>query len=131
MSVTKTTAAETSPFWTSLPLPPGLRVIEEGAVGGPRLGPGGASVLTRARIVVPGGEAQVLFAYRPDAVARDIPALKSFLANAAEQLARKPSAEIVLQLSQTPLVGALATDAAPPSVIQACLRDGLGLIDRR
>jgi hypothetical protein len=97
----------------------------------PRPGPGGASVLTRARIVVPGGEAQVLFAYRPDAVARDIPALKSFLANAAEQLARKPSAEIVLQLSQTPLVGALATDAAPPSVIHACLREGLGLIDRK
>ncbi|WP_373047022.1 hypothetical protein [Vulgatibacter sp.] len=74
----------------------------------------------------PGGTVRLLIGYKAPLLARDVPAVQKRIRDAADRW-RSLSTE----RSQATPLPAVVTEAASPSVIEACLAEGLGVFDRR
>lgn len=115
-------------FWQEqLPLPAGLRLEHLGTVVVPRRGPGGATIQDEATLESPQGRVQLLVEYRGHLLARDVPGIGERLKHVLQQ---KRLRELAVGSPATSPLPVVATDLAVPAVQQACLAEGLGLIDR-
>lgn len=111
-------------FWAKPPpLPPDLRLIQLEPVIVPRRGRGGETVFDVARLQTPSASVLLVVAFRSLASPRD--------ALAAREQLRTVIDDLRLRGSAPTYVPALATDVASKSLTEACLREGLALLDRR
>jgi hypothetical protein len=117
------TASGRQAFWAAPPLlPTGLRLQHQEAIAIPRRGRGGESTLDVARLTSPSGSVVLLLAYRSAPTPRDVLLTKALLAKASDQLR--------LRGRDAGLLPVLAADVASPAVVDLCLREGLGVVDR-
>lgn len=116
-------------FWAQpLPLPPGLRLAQLESVVVPRRGRGGETVFDVARLQTPSASAVLVIAFRSPATTKDALAARDQLRTVVDDLRRRSAASPSAGLPYLPV---LATEVATRTVIDACVREGLGVIDRR
>jgi hypothetical protein len=116
-------------FWAQPPpLPPGLRLTQLEAVVVPRRGRGGETVFDLARLQTPAASALLVIAFRSPATGKDALAARDQLRTVVDDLRRRSAATPTAGIPYLPV---LATEVATPTVIDACVREGLGVIDRR
>ncbi len=109
-------------FWSSLPeLPAGLSIERLSSEVVERPGPGGATVLDRARLRWGGSQTELLVLYRARLTGADL--------SRAGQLLGRVQRDLSLR-GQADLLPAVATDVASPRLVDHALRDGLGILDR-
>jgi len=116
-------------FWKSPPaLPRGVELVRQEVLVVPRPGPGGASTYEVAELRLPEARVPVLLSYRAPLFPADVVALRERMTNIREQLrqreadARGPAPSRVLML---------VTDSASSSVVEACEREEVALLDQR
>lgn len=119
------TGAGRDAFWVqqaSLPL--GLRLTQLEPVVVPRRGRGGETVFDLASLQTPTANVHLVIAFRTSASTKDALIAKDQLRAVINDLRLR---------STTPatLLPALATEVASHALIEACVREGLGVIDRR
>lgn len=116
-------------FWAQPPpLPTGLRLAQLESIVVPRRGRGGESVFDIARLQTPSASALLVIAFRSPATGKDALAARDQLRTVVDDLRRRSAATATAGLPYLPV---LATEVATPTVIDACVREGLGVIDRR
>jgi len=116
-------------FWAQPPpLPTGLRLAQLESIVVPRRGRGGESVFDIARLQTPSASALLVIAFRSPATGKDALAARDQLRTVVDDLRRRSAATSTAGLPYLPV---LATEVATPTVIDACVREGLGVIDRR
>ncbi len=116
------TEEDTGDLWEALPpLPAGLAIERLSSEVVERRGPGGATVLDRARLRWDGGRAELLVVFRPRLTGADLAR--------ASQLLRRVRADLSLR-GHSELVPVVATDVASPALVERALREGLGVLDR-
>lgn len=116
-------------FWAQPPpLPTGLRLAQLESIVVPRRGRGGESVFDIARLQTPSASALLVIAFRSPATGKDALAARDQLRTVVDDLRRRSAATSTAGIPYLPV---LATEVATPTVIDACVREGLGVIDRR
>ena len=116
-------------FWSQpAALPGDLRLTQLESIVVPRRGRGGESVFDLARLETPSASVLLVIAFRSPASAKDALVAKEQLRTVVDDLRLRSSASATLS---GPFVPALATDVAQRSVIDACVREGLAVLDRR
>jgi hypothetical protein len=120
-------AAIRDTFWNSAPaFPGGIELSRREPVVVAQPGPHGAALYDFCEVTTPTAEPVLLIAaYRSPLLARDVPQLTAKLRAVAEQRsAREPTRKAVA-------LPAIVTDAATPSVVAACERERVAILDRR
>ncbi len=113
-------------FWGSPPeLPFGVRLERHEPIVASRRGPGGTTVYDVLRLTTPTATVELVAGYQTRLLAGHIAKLKAQLDSLAAQR-RERSATTGLAI-----VPAIITDAAKPSVIEACKRENVALFDQR
>ncbi len=116
-------------FWAQPPLlPPGLRLAQLESVVVPRRGRGGETVFDIARLQTPSASAQLVIAFRSPATSKDALAARDQLRTVIDDLRRRSAGTTS---AGVPYLPTLATEVATRTVIDVCVREGLGVIDRR
>ena len=118
-------------FWASVPkFPPGLTLERTGPVVVPQQGPGGTAIYDF--VMATAGEhieVPLVVAYKAPLLAREMGRLKVKLSAIADQRRVRDAAG--RKLAPVHHVPAIVTDVATPSVVDACEREGIAIIDRR
>src|SRR6266568_3409188 len=116
-------------FWAEpLPLPTDLRLTQLEPVVVPRRGRGGETVFDVARLQTPSATVFLVIAFRSPATSKDALTAKEQLRAVIDDLRLRSAASSSPGISYLP---ALATEVASKTVVDACIREGLGVIDRR
>lgn len=116
-------------FWAvPLPLPPGLRLTQLEPVVVPRRGRGGETVFDVARLQTPSATVSLVALFRSPVTSKDVLAVRDQLRTVIDDLRLRSTASASTFI---PYVPALATDVASRHVIDACIKEGLAVIDRR
>lgn len=117
-------------FWAALPsLPEGIAVERREPVVVTRPGRGGTSIYDLIDLTTPAGRVPLVAAYQERLLASHIDKLKDRLTAIAVQRREKRAAE---GLRPSPdALPTIITDVAKPSVIEACRRAGVAVLDRR
>lgn len=114
-------------FWKDPPeLPNGLEILRLERTITNRRGPGGQDVNDVVELRWPSGRVRLLLGYKTPLLARDVPRLRARLLESARQWQRLSS-----DPTEAVPLPAIATDAASPSVIEACVSEGVAVFDRR
>jgi hypothetical protein len=117
-------------FWADPPeLPPGLRIARLESIVIPRVGPGGAAIYDLATLQAPAGSLTLLVSFRSPVLARDVVKVKAHLTAVIDERRRRQTSSTPAAV--LPTVPAIATDVASPSVTEACIREGVALLDRK
>jgi hypothetical protein len=125
-----TSAALPDAFWASRPaLPEGVTLERREPIVVRRAGRGGVAVYDSVDLVTPAARLALLVAYQPRLLASHIPKLKARLSELAAQRRDRRIAEGQRLVPE--IVPAVITDVAKPSVIEACRRAGVALLDQR
>lgn len=116
-------------FWAHPPpLPPDLRLTQLDTIVAPRPGRGGESVFDVARLQTPSASIYLVVAFRSQVTAQDVPVARRHLTTVIDDLRQRASATTQGVHAYLP---ALASDVVPPAVLEACLREGLAVLDRK
>ena len=116
-------------FWAKPPpLPRACASTQLESIVVPRRGRGGESVFDIARLQTPSASALLVIAFRSPATSKDALAARDQLRTVVDDLRRRSAASATAGLPYLPV---LATEVATQTVIDACVREGLGVIDRR
>lgn len=116
-------------FWANPPpLPGGLQLAQLESVVVPRRGRGGETVFDLARLRTPSATVVLVIAFRSPATAKDAVVAKEQLRTVIDDLRLRSAASAN---GAGPFVPVLATEVATRSTIEACIREGLGVLDRR
>src|SRR5712691_6326958 len=114
-------------IWSHLPpLPLGLGLVRRDTVELPRPGRTGSATVFLADLVGP-TQVHLALLYHPDLLARDVRAARDFLLRSSDLFTARfrelgtPTAGVVL---------GLLTEVATPSVLSACVEQGLAVFDR-
>lgn len=112
-------------FWDPGPkLPTGLRLERLERLVARRRGPGGQQIFDLALLQWAGATVQLLLAYKTRVLARDVgPVLQSLGSTISERRI------FAVERSMVATIPTLATDHATPSVVNACVAEGLALLD--
>jgi hypothetical protein len=115
-------------FWaTRAPLPSGLALEREEPITVLRPGPGGASVFDVVDLVTPSGHIPLVACYQAPLLATHVAGIKERAVLVGQQWASRQLA----QGRQVPEpLPAIITDVAKPSVIEACRRHGVAVLDQ-
>jgi hypothetical protein len=117
-------------FWAHPPaLPSGLKLERREPLVVTRQGPGGTAVYDLLDLAAPQLRAALLAAYQVRLLAGHVQKLKAQLLDLAAQRRVRSVAESTADASE--LLPAIITDVARPSVIEACQREGVALLDQR
>lgn len=113
-------------YWDTFPAPKDLRIRLRGWLGGPpRKGPGGYDLYDDVELVAPGAHGRLLCLRRDAIQPTEVPSLRRRLREALDVIRRRSPEDRGLLTA----VPALATIRATQGVRDACLREGLGLLD--
>ncbi|MBS2031500.1 MAG: hypothetical protein JST54_26605 [Deltaproteobacteria bacterium] len=116
-------------FWRQkIELPAGLALVRGETTVVPQVGQAGELVLDWATLRSPTADVQLLIVFRPSLLARDVPRLKERITAVAEERRRRDAA---IGKVSAPIVPALATSVALPSIVDSCLSEGVALVDQR
>ena len=116
-------------FWKNPPpLPRGVELVRQEAVVVPRVGPGGASIYDLAELRLPELRVPVLLGYRAPLFPVDVLNQRAKLLTLRDQLRQRDSDTRSLPTFRLPM---LVTDSASSTVIDACEREELALMDLR
>src|ERR671930_150874 len=116
-------------FWSEPPpLPSGLRLIQLEPVVVPRRGRGGESVFDVARLQTPSATVTLVIAFRSIFTPQDVLKVRDQLRTVIDDLRLRGGGAAGAVTSYIPT---LATDVASASVVEACVREGVALLDRR
>jgi hypothetical protein len=116
-------------FWSQAPtLPSGLELTQLEPVIVPRRGRGGESVFDIARLKTPVAVATLVIAFRSSVVPQDVVKLRDQLRTVIDDLRLRNGGNSVAPPTYIP---AIATDIASASVVDACVREGVAVLDRR
>ncbi len=116
-------------FWDAMPpLPPGLSIVHEESLVVPQTGRGGAAVYDLATLSFADQRVPLLVAARSPVLATDVPRLSQRMQSIANERRQRAFAR---QQAFVPQVPVLATEVAQPSVVAACQRAGMGVIDQQ
>ena len=117
-------------FWAELPrLPSGLLLQQREPIVATRPGRGGAAVYDLLDLFTPAGPIPLLAAYQDRLLARQVEAVAARLAAVVSQRGERACA--LGRRDSRGLVPTIITDLAKPSVVAACERRGIALLDRR
>lgn len=117
-------------FWAEPPeLPIGLRLERREPIVVTRPGRGGAAVFELIDVSAPSVAVTLVAAYQSRLLAGQVPKLKRQLETLSFQRRDRRRAEG--RASPADLHPAIITDAAKPSVIDACQREGVAILDER
>jgi hypothetical protein len=117
-------------FWaTRPPLPDGLVLDRREPIVVTRVGRGGTSVYDIVELTTPGTQVPLLAAYQERLLATHVEKIKERLTALALQRREKRAAEGLRPSPEA--LPAVITDVARPSVIDACRRAGVAVVDRR
>lgn len=117
-------------FWSALPtLPDGLALDRREPIVVTRAGRGGTAIYDLVELTTPGAHVPLLAAYQERLLAPHVEKLKERLTSLAVQRREKRAAEGLRPAPDA--VPTIITDVAKPSVIDACRRAGVAVIDRR
>jgi len=94
----------------------------------PRRGRGGETVFDVARLQTPAATVLLVIAFRSPASGKDALTARDQLRKVIDDLRLRQAAS---SQASSPLLPVLATEVATKSLIEACVREGLGVIDRR
>jgi hypothetical protein len=126
-----TTAANSgrNAFWSEPPpLPSGLRLTQLEPVVVPRRGRGGESVFDVGRLQTPSAAVTLVIAFRSIVTPQDVLKLREQLRTLIDDLRLRGDSTSGTVAAYIPT---LATDVASTSVVDACVREGVALLDRR
>ncbi len=116
-------------FWAEPPqLPTGLRLTQLEPVVAPRRGRGGESVFDVARLQTPSATVMLVIAFRSSVTPQDVLKVRDQLRTVIDDLRLRSGAASDAIPSYIP---ALATDVASTSAVDASVREGVALLDRR
>lgn len=114
-------------FWSAPPsLPDGLELVRTERILSRRPGPGGEDVRDMVDMRWGGGRARLLMGYKASLLARDVPSLRRRLDEDGERWRR-----LSTHASHQVLLPAIVTAGASPSVVEACIAEGLAVFDLR
>jgi len=117
-------------FWAALPtLPDGLVLDRREPIVVTRAGRGGTSVYDLLELTTPATRVSLLAAYQERLLATHVEKLRERLTTLAFQRRERRDAEGLRPVPDA--VPIIITDVAKPSVIDACRRAGVGVLDRR
>lgn len=131
MTVTEAMTANSprDAFWSAPPpLPTGLRLIQLEPVVVPRRGRGGESVFDVARLQTPSATVTLVIAFRSNVTPQGVLKVRDQLRTVIDDLRLRGGGGGGPVLSYFPT---LATDVASTSVVDACVRESVALLDRR
>jgi len=116
-------------FWAEpLPLPTDLRLTQLEPVVVPRRGRGGETVFDVARLQTPSATVALVIAFRSIGTAQDVLRVREQLRTVIDDLRLRGGGVSGVVASYIPT---LATDVASKSLVDACIREGVALLDRR
>lgn len=128
MDLTQTTLRDA--FWASLPtLPDGLALDRREPIVITRVGRGGTSVYDVVELTTPSTRVSLLVAYQERLLVTHVEKLHERLTALAVQRREKRDAEGLRPAPDA--VPMIVTDVVKPSVIDACRRAGVAVLDRR
>ena len=117
-------------FWDPPPqFPGGLRLERREPIVVTRPGRGGTAVFDLIGISTPSLQLTLIAAYQSRLLAQQVPKLKGRLLALSSQRMERQRAEG--RRSPPDLLPTIITDAAKPSVIEACQREGVAILDER
>jgi hypothetical protein len=117
-------------FWAALPtLPDGLALDRREPIVVTRAGRGGTSVYDLLDLTTPATKVSLLAAYQERLLATHVEKLRERLTALAVQRRERRDAEGLRPAPDAAPI--IVTDVAKPSVIDACRRAGVGVLDRR
>lgn len=117
-------------FWQTPPrLPDGLALERHEPIAVTRSGRGGVDIYDAVDLLTPTGTVPLLLAFQPRLLASHVDRLEARLSALAAERKQRRHAEGRKVVAD--IVPAVATDVAKPSVIDACRRAGLAVLDQR
>jgi len=132
MAITETAHTANSgrnAFWAEPPpLPTGLRLTQLEPVVVPRRGRGGESVFDVARLQTPVATATLVIAFRSTLTPQDVLKFRDQLRTVIDDARLRGAGTSVAASTYIPTI---ATDVASASLLDACVREGIALLDRR
>jgi hypothetical protein len=116
-------------FWAQPPaLPEDLRLTQLETIVAPRRGRGGEAVFDLARLQTPSASVVLVISFRSPASAQDVLTAKRQLTTIIEDLRLRAAGS---GRGATTYVPTFASDVVPKSILEACVREGLAVLDRR
>ncbi len=112
-----------------LRLPPNLELIVYEAIPVARPGPGGSDVFYWCRFGAAEAHVPLLVVQKASLTASTVPLLKARLLAVMDERVRLSTQTGASRFERAHPT--IVTDAAIPSVVEACMREGVGLLDRR
>lgn len=117
-------------YWAAPPkLPDGLALERREPIAVTRPGRGGTAIYDLLDLVTPTGRVPLLAAYQTRLLASHVEKLKERLVSLSQQRRERKTAEGVRAIAE--IVPAIVTDVAKPTVIDACRRAGVAVLDQR
>lgn len=114
-------------FWDAVPsLPTGLALMHQESLVVPQTGRGGAAVYDLATLSFGDQRVPLLVAARSPLLAADVPRLAQRIQAIEDERRQRAFARQQAFVARVPV---LATEVAQPSVVAACQRAGVGVID--